>query len=191
MYYHAISHLLHHFSTNCPKRPEQFVVGLILNASFRPFVSVGACIFASLSSLPLSWFLSQISPFQNTRELVTAATTERAKQIKFPFNAAADSEHSGKGRSLLHSSAFASDHNQNVPLCVPASPLCECVCECVWLVNLCCRVTLSVLVHMAWGSRRCLWRASLSTSSSATLPLQQGFPHTNGWIFLRASIANH
>lgn len=131
MYYHAISHLLHHFSTNCPKRPEQFVVGLILNASFRPFVSVGACIFASLSSLPLSWFLSQISSFQNTRELVTAATTERAQQIKFPFNAAADSEHSGKGRSLLHSSAFASDHNQNVPLCVPASPLCECVCECV------------------------------------------------------------
>lgn len=48
MYYHAISHLLHHFSTNCPKCPEQFVVGLILNASFRPFVSVGACVFFCL-----------------------------------------------------------------------------------------------------------------------------------------------
>lgn len=132
MYYHAISHLLHHFSTNCPKCPEQFVVGLILNGSFRPFVSVGACIFfASLSRLPLSRFLSQISSFQNTQEAITTVTTEGAQQIKFPFNVEADSEHSGKGRSLLHSTAFASDHNQNVPLCVPASPLCECVCECV------------------------------------------------------------
>lgn len=87
--------------------------------------------FASLSRLPLSWFLSQISSFQNTQEPVTTVTTEGAQQIKFPFNAEADSEHSGKVRSLLHSTDSAGDHNQNVPLCVPASPLCKCVCECV------------------------------------------------------------
>lgn len=68
MYYHAISHLLHHFSTNCPKRPGQFVVGLILNASFRPFVSVGACLFSLVVETPFKLILvTDILLSENTR----------------------------------------------------------------------------------------------------------------------------
>lgn len=99
-----------------------------------------------------------------------------------------------EGRSLFWQRGFLTAFTISVCLFVLRRVL---LCECECVVGgrekkvACCRVTLSVLVHMAWGSRRCLWRASLSTSSSATLPLQQGFPHTNGWIFLRASIANH
>lgn len=132
----------------------------------------------SLSGLTLSWFLSQMSTFQNTTKLITTTASVGTQQIK--CNNVTDLEDLPKGRALLYRTDFPSDHIKSVSLCV-----------CVWLVNLSWRVTLSGAVHMAWGSRRCLWRASLSTSSSATLPLQQGFPHTSSWIFLWASIANH
>ena len=152
--------------------------------SFRSFVCAGEswALLGSHSQVSLKADpCLRYSSFQKLQELITAPTRERTQQIKFPFHNVTDLEHFQRGRSRLCGTAFHSDRNQSVSLCAS-------VHASVWLSNLCCRVTLSVAAHMAWGSRRCLWCASLSTSSSATLPLQQGFPHTNG---LWASIANH
>lgn len=167
---------------------------MILSTSLRPFVSVGAWVFF-FPALQVDSCL-RYPPFQNTRGLI--AKDPGGQHIKFALDKRDTFGNIFRKRSLLCSAAFA---NRSQSKCVS---LCHlhgffffgvCVRVCVWQVAAGEFVLAGHLERFrcTWhgGSRRCLWRASLSTSSSATLPLQQGFPHTNGWIFLWASIANH
>lgn len=168
---------------------------MILSTSLRPFVSVGAWVFFFYPALQVDSCL-RFPPFQNTRGLI--ARTREDNALNSPST---NVTHLGtfSGRDPFFAARLSpTDNNQSVSLCVTCTAFFfffVCVRVCVWQVAAGEFVLAGHLERFrcTWhgGSRRCLWRASLSTSSSATLPLQQGFPHTNGWIFLWASIANH
>lgn len=168
---------------------------MILSTSLRPFVSVGAWVIFFYPALQVDSCL-RYPPFQNTRGLI--ARTREDNALNSPST---NVTHLGtfSGRDPFFAARLSTNRSQSK--CVS---LCHlhgffffgvCVRVCVWQVATGEFVLAGHLERFrcTWhgGSRRCLWRASLSTSSSATLPLQQGFPHTNGWIFLWASIANH
>lgn len=121
---------------------------MILSTSLRPFVSVGAWVIFFYPALQVDSCL-RYPPFQNTRGLI--ARTREDNALNSPST---NVTHLGtfSGRDPFFAARLSpTDHNQSVSLCVTCTAffflvcVCECVCGRSRLVNLCWRVTLSVL----------------------------------------------